>query len=467
MTSIAAASSAHAGQKALAIAVGDCREPDLANAATAFSDAISAQLETDALDPSQVLERLRPRVHASVEDVERQLVAADASFYDGRFEQALEGARAATEALVRMPPSDAVAAQLRVAGVLEGLALKSLNRKPEQLEAWRRVLRTSPAATLDRDLHSPAAISQFEQLKRELARAKKVPLNITSTPSGAAVFVDGVRVGVTPFKSPGFVPGTYRVVAVRDDKPSFVHEVTLASEAVDLPIDVGFESALRPQLPLCTSGGDSEALKLATRAGADQALVLRVDPSGWVSAVLFDVANGTRAREGGMKGADARKPRGFRDLASFVLTGQPAQLATATANAAGPAAATALEVRAPQSSSGFGVRRALPLVVAAAGVVAAGIGLGLFVAGGPQRAALSGALNEEGLVRDPSEAAAVSYLNQRVASNNALALGLGLGGAVVAVAGAALFFVMGPRDAPSPVALVTPAGTFVGVAGHF
>lgn len=481
---ILSAFTAQAGAKSIAIAAGDCRDPELLNGSTAFADAVSGLLKTDAVDGAALLERLRPRPNAGLDDVQRQLDGAQSQLYSGQLDPALEATRSAIRSLERLTPSDAVTKQLVTARILEGLICKAQNKKPEQLEAWKRVLRLSPDYKLDPDFHTPASIAQFDGLKKELARLKKVPLNVTSTPPGAAVFVDGVLAGKTPLKTASFVPGTYRVVVTQGEQQSFVYEVKLDSKPVDVVIDLAFEGTLRPQLPLCVSGGDYDALKLATRAGADQALVLRVEARnnepGWVQAVLYDVAKGARVREGGMKVAAARKDNGYADLASFVLTGQPAKLALSGSPSSAPLAPAPVVVKdsppptepAPaevsaEASSGRGVPRIVPIAVAGAGVVLGLAGLVVYATGSGDRAALAGALDENGQVRDPADAQNAVFLDQKIQSNRTTSLVLGIGGIAVAATGAVLFFALAPRDAPQPTVLVTPSGAYAGVTGSF
>ena len=229
LLAVSAGFSAQAGQRSIAIAVGDCREPELLNGATAFSDAVAGLLHTDAADPAALLERLRPRPTAGLEDVQRQVDGAQSSFYSGQLEPALEVTRNAIKSLERLAPSDAVTKQLVSARILEGLILKALNRKNDQLEAWKRVLRVQPDYKLDPDFHTPAAIAQFDALKKEVSKAKKVGLNVTSTPAGGSVFVDGVLVGKTPLKNAPFLPGTDRVAVVQGEQHSFVYDVKLES----------------------------------------------------------------------------------------------------------------------------------------------------------------------------------------------------------------------------------------------
>src|SRR5262249_54431231 len=129
-----------------------------------------------------------------------------------------------------------------------------------------------------------------------------------------------------------FPRGTYHLTLVHGDAQSFVYDVSLDRPA-QLHIDLDLEGALVSQLPLCVNAPKDEldrALKLAARAGAERALVLRVEAHdaepGWVAAVLLDVQKGARVREGGMKLSAAQQEQGFPELASFVLTGQPAKL---------------------------------------------------------------------------------------------------------------------------------------------
>ncbi|MBK7863036.1 MAG: PEGA domain-containing protein [Archangiaceae bacterium] len=475
---------AHAGPRAIAIASGDCRAAELQTSATAFTDAVNGLLKGDAIDASALLERLRPRPSAGLDDVQRQLDGAQSQFYSGQLEQAVDMTRTAIKTLERLPPADEVTRQLISARVLAGLIYKAMGKRAEQLEVWKRVLRIAPDHQLDPDFHTPAAIAQFDALKKDLARQRKVPLNVSSTPAGATVFVDGARVGRTPLKEVAFVPGDYKVTLVEGAMQSFVYEVKLDSKPVELAIDFAFEGGVRGQLPLCVAGSEADALKLASRSNAEQALLLKVDARSadpWVSAVLFDVPRGARVREGGMKASAARQNHGWADLASFVLTGQPAKLALAGASSVGPsteapppAAAEAVPAQAPEppptasaSRSGSNAGRVVGGVIAGVGVVLGVSGIALYLSGGADRAALVGHVDAQGRVINPAEAQQVAVIDRRISNNRNASLGLGLAGAGVAVVGAVLFFVLAPSDAPQPTAFVGPNGAYAGLTGRF
>jgi hypothetical protein len=488
---------AGAGPKSVAIASGDCRDPELLNAAAAFTGAVQSQLRGDALDPAAVLEKLRPRPVAGLDETQRQIDTAQSQFYSNQLDKALELVRSALRSLERIAPSEASFKQIAQARVLEGLVLKGQGKKNEQLEAWKAVLRVKPEFALDADYHTPATISQFDALKKDMSKGKRVPLAVTSSPAGATVFLDGASVGKTPLKG-AFPAGSYRLTLVQGDAQSFVYDVGL-EQPQELHVDLGFEGAVRPQLPLCVVSSTADydrALKLAARAGADRALVMRVESRnnepGWIAGVLLEVQKGARVREGGMKVTDAKRGAGYADLVSFVLTGEPAKLSLAQARPdaaheeqpwnpppSEPAAApsqglveTVQEVAAPSSPSRFGIGRVASIAVMGVGLISAVAGLAIFLGGSGTRAALDDCLTDGSWdqVKCPPPGHTmmnIGDLNDAVASNRATSLALGLTGLGVLAAGVALFFLLPtPSDAPSVSAMVTEHGAVVGLSGR-
>jgi hypothetical protein len=477
-----------AGPKALAVAAGDCRDADLLNAAAAFSDAVTWQLNADALDAAEVLERLRPRPSGGLDEAKRQIDTAQSQFYAGQLDKALEVVRSALQSLERAPPSESAFKQLAGGRVLEGLVLKGQGKKSEQVEAWKRVLRVKPDFALDADYYTPATLVQFDQLRKDLSKNKRVALSVVSQPAGATVFIDGASVGKTPF-SGAFPAGAYRLTLVQGEAQSFVYDVSL-DQPQELQVDLALEASLKPQLPLCVNGPAGEvdrALKLAARAGAERALVLRVESRnnepGWVAAVLLEVKKGARVREGGMKLAAAQKGQGYADLASFVLTGQPAKLSLDHRAAAGqepspaqpvstaataepkpaPAAEASVEAEAPSGGNG---PRIASIVAMSAGAAAAITGLVVYLAGGADRAALADHLTPTGELKSAADADAAKFLEQKISTNRGASLGLVIGGGVALAAGAALFFLLPPKDGPSVSAGLMPGGGFVAVSGR-
>jgi hypothetical protein len=483
---------AAAGPKSLAIASGECRDGDLNNGATAFADAVKGQLKADAMDGAAVLERLRPRPLAGLDETGRQIDAAQSQFYSNQLDHSLEVTRSALKSLERIAPSDAAFKQIAAARVLEGLVLKGQGKKNEQTDAWKRILRVQPEFALDTDYYTPATIQQFDALKKEMARGKRVPLSVQSTPAGATVFLDGAPVGKTPFKG-AFPAGSYRLTLAQGDAQSFVYDVTL-EQPFDKQIDLGFESTLYAQLPLCVRSSTADydrALRLAAIAGAERALVVRVESHnnepGWVAAVLLDVQKGARVREGGMKVSDAKKGSGYADLVSFVLTGEPAKLSLGQATAGAPepqpwnppvAAVSesaadpgpvAVETASASPGLRLGVGRIAALAAIGVGAITGIIGLGVYLGGGDARYHLGLCLTPDGSY-DPSACPGtlqnVMDLSARVSDNRNTSLVLGGIGLAAVAAGAVLFFVLPAKDAPAVSAMVTPQGAVVGLSGR-
>jgi hypothetical protein len=482
---------AAAGPKSLAIASGECRDGELNNGATAFADAVKGQLKGDAMDGAAVLERLRPRPLAGLDETQRQIDAAQSQFYSNQLDHSLEVTRSALKSLERIAPSDSAFKQIAAARVLEGLVLKGQGKKNEQTDAWKRILRVQPEFALDTDYYTPATIQQFDALKKEMARGKRVPLSVQSTPSGATVFLDGAPVGKTPFKG-AFPAGSYRLTLAQGDAQSFVYDVAL-EQPFDKQIDLAFESTLYAQLPLCVKSSTADydrALRLAAIAGAERALVVRVESHnnepGWVAAVLLDVQKGARVREGGMKVSDAKKGSGYADLVSFVLTGEPAKLSlaqtsgaqepqpwnppvAAATESAGGDAPVGVETAAPSPGLRLGPARIAALAAIGVGAITGIIGLGVYLGGGDARYHLGLCLTPDGSY-DPSSCPGtpqnVMDLSGRVSDNKTTSLVLGGIGLAAVAAGAVLFLVLPPKDAPAVSAMVTPQGAVVGLSGR-
>ena len=468
-----------AGPRTLAVASGDCRDAELLNAATSFSDAIGSRIGAEAVDPAGVLERFRPRPTSNLDDVKRQVDAAQTQFYSSQYDKALEGARSAQHELERMPPSVKPWKLTAQARVLEGLVLKAQNKKQEATDAFRRVLRIEPDFKLDPDYYTPATIAQLEQVRKETAKLKRVELSVTSTPPGAEVILDGQSVGKTPFKG-NYLPGNYRVVLASGELTSFVYDVKLA-KAEEVQVDFAFEGGLRNTLPLCVTAeagqGYERALKLGARVNAEQVVVLRIESRsgepGWATAVLLEVNKGTRLREGGMKAPNSRKSDGLAELAGFVLTGNgtarvvpfngapgvgaAAPIANTPVAEAEPEHGPAIDSVGPPmemraSRRGVGPRVG-SVVLMAAGVIAVGIGTALYVSGGANRDSLARLLDANGNVPPvgtPEHDGALRMIDQNNRTTLVSALAIGIGAAVL-VTGFVLLLALPPQtDAQSP-----------------
>ncbi len=281
--------------------------------------------------------------------------------------------------------------------------------------------------------------------------------------------------------SRGRVPASTR--SAKGDLQSFVYDAKLDHDQ-ELQIDLALEGSVRPQLPLCVNapaGNLESALKIAALVGADQALVLRVESynsePGWVAAVLFEVQKGARVREGGMKVTAARSGSGYSDLASFVLTGEPAKLSFIGAplplrhgRQVRPAPRhRARPRRWPRSAPRARRARASPASSQASAWVSVSCSPLPEASTTPPAVAAAPRLPTR-----PTQTATSStrprpatlFLEQKVSSNNTVSLALGLTGVAILAAGAVLFFVLpSSHEGPAVSAMVTPAGAFVGLSG--
>ncbi|MEW6432719.1 MAG: PEGA domain-containing protein [Myxococcota bacterium] len=310
-----------AARKVLVMGAGDCREPTLTTAVKEFHDEARPLLKAQLFEPEVVLDAVRPRPSRSLQDIQRLVDSARTLLYGGENERGLELVKQALTELDKASPQVNPWPVTVAALLVQSQLYKNLERTKEMNEAYRRVLRIDPAFTLDPDAYPPSTLQAFEAVRKEVTRARKAMLVVQSTPAGAAVFVDGKARGRTPLKLE-LIPGAYRLWLMQDGRVSFPHPVELADNKRDasLQIDMGFESAVSQQPPLCVSAtDDDEARKLGPLMVADEVIIVRnIATTGnppYITAVSYD-ATGRQQRNGGA-------PPGFIGrLATFILTGQ-------------------------------------------------------------------------------------------------------------------------------------------------
>jgi len=483
------ATTAFAGERTLVLAAGDCHDFDVLDVTTALSNELGGRLGGDALDSGLALDRLRPQPTSTVEAVRHALDAAQTKFYDGKHDVALEGVRSAEKEIERLPATAETWKLQAQALVLEGLVLRALNDTKGSDEAWRKVLSRDKDYALDRDLYTPSTLKQFEQVRKDSARALRVELSVRSSPAGAEVLIDGRSMGKTPWHA-ALIAGTYRLVLVSGEQRSFAHEVVL-NKAVELQVDLPFEAAVQPRRPLCVSAPPQSAIdsgvRLAAVAGAEQAMVVRNEsPSGeagFISVTVVDVKKGSTLRVGGMKLQQAHTPQGVSSLADFLVTGKstppvvtfdgtrPVEaVAQKTAEPPPPALAASSEpVVTASASGGTPATRLFSFGLMGVGGASLVTGLVVFAAGSSDRSELSKLIDANGALPPKGSAGytrAVSLLSSTQTNLN-LTLGLCIGGGVVAIAGAALYLLFPPESELHAQLGVGRGGGWAGVSFDF
>lgn len=443
---------AAAAPRTLTLGAGDCSQADLLTATRLFSSTAAAS--GDVLPGEAVLERFRPGPTSSAGELNRLLETAQATFYAGAHDKALDAVRAAFRAILRLPPGAETWKLTTRALMLHALVLKAAGKKPEALEAHKRVLRIEPAFQLDADYHPPATLEAFELARQDLLAAKKAKLTITSSPSGAQVFVDGAPLGQTPFAAE--LPlGSYQLALVHGERRSFTRALELSRDEA-LQIDIGFEGAIALRDPLCVNGGVEPALKLAALAGAEQLAVLTLetrDDAPLIRAALISVSTEAKAGEAAVRFAGTGRAEAISALAKHLLTGSPSAEEVAALGAAvkpaPPVAVAAPAVPAVRSST----PRLVSYVLMGAGAVTSSIGGAIYGSGGGERTALSNLVDEQGRVRPGVSTEAVMAAQHKVDANTQSTLIFAVSGGAMVASGIAVFFLMPPGEGVPPVAI--------------
>jgi hypothetical protein len=309
---------AEAARKVLIVGAGDCREPTLTTAVKQFHDEARPLLKTQLFEPDVVLDAVRPRPSRSLQDIQRLVDSARGLLYGGQNERGLELVRNALSELDRASPQVNPWPVTSTALLVQSQLFKNLGRTKEMNEAYRRVLRIDPTFTLDPDAYPPSTLQAFEAVRREINRARKYALQVSTSPPGASVFVDGKELGQTPVKLE-LTSGFYRVSLMDQGRVSFPRRMDPRKESA-LQVDMRYEGAVSQQPPLCiTTESDDDALKLAAELSADEVIVVRntAQPGNppYVTAVSYD-STARQLRNGGAG------PDMVSNLATFIVTGK-------------------------------------------------------------------------------------------------------------------------------------------------
>ncbi len=312
------------------MASGDCRDTELIAGHRAFVDEMHRRVPGFEVPP--IVERLGHPASRSTEELNRQLDAIRQQFYQGQYPLALQRLQDVLLEIRRLHPGRDQWSLWVSAQLLNGLVLHRLSRPEDGDDAFRQVLRVDPKYELSADYYAPSTRARFEQLRKELATAKKVTLSVTSTPTRADVYVDGLLMGTTPFTR-SFPAGAYQVALSLEQKRSFPRRLELQRETHQ-HVNLAFEGAVQVHPTLCIEDGGSEAgtfgtaVNLAAMLGTPQLAVLRLvrqdNGASWLVATLLSTETGERIREGGIQATrDGTPSSAFGELTRFIAAGEP------------------------------------------------------------------------------------------------------------------------------------------------
>jgi hypothetical protein len=205
--------------------------------------------------------------------LDNAVAAALARYQEGDFARAIEKA---DDAIGRFESKLAFAAggpwpSYAQALVVKALALKKLGKEADVDAPFLKMASTMPAAVPDAAIAPAKLVERHAQLLAGLKAKARVQLDVSSTPPGATVIVDGTARGQTPVVVRDLLPGTHFVRLEADgdhiDKKVDVSDGTVKVEEQVGDPRVGAAKALREALARA-----ADAATLAERAkdvGAD------------------------------------------------------------------------------------------------------------------------------------------------------------------------------------------------------
>ncbi len=327
------AAPAAAEPRTAVIAVGNCEDPVLFNSRRAFAQVVGSRRPGEVLGEKELNAKLGAPPGRSVDELQHLLDEVKRRFYAAEYFKAEQQLKGLVQDIHALPMRSDRWSLTVNSELLTGLLARGSNRNSEAKEAFRRVLRLDPTHTLDEDYYSPSTRAEFEKVRKEVAAEKTVALTVSSLPGGGEVYLEGLKLGKSPFRK-ALPPGTYDVAIVHQGRESLIHTVKL-TEPKAFVIDWEFESRINARRSWCVADkGEAVepasrpalALELGRRVGADQVIAISFDhragQEGWLAASVLNPQNGQKVREGGLKVTGDEVPGELTHLAEFVLTGQ-------------------------------------------------------------------------------------------------------------------------------------------------
>lgn len=312
------------------VASGDCQDDTLLETATLLRNDLKKSIGKEMAPDELIQERLGRQPPLSVEEVQRQLAAAQTHFYGAQYDRAHMELTQLRKNVHRLPMGPRRREITIAIEAHHALLLRSVGREREADASFVRILRLDPRYELDLDLYPQSTVQRFRQLRSELGKLSMETVEIVSAPAGARVYLDGVEAGTTPYL--GVIPkGTYRLELQHGGAWALPRDLVVNGRTT-VQVNLEFESAIRPGPCIATSEGERERLLRAVQVGAalgiDRVVLLRLEDKQlsrrWLAVEMIQVGTGEKVREGGLKVTkDGRAPAdGVAEMAQFVLTGQ-------------------------------------------------------------------------------------------------------------------------------------------------
>ncbi len=216
-----------------------------------------------------------------------------------------------------------------------GKSQLGLKNTDKAYRAFQAVLRTRPDLELSLKEHSPRTIEHWNEARKGLAGLPRGKLVVTTDPEGAEVFLDGVKVGETPYIGE-FPRGRYSLFLWHPDAGGLSRQLVVGDQPVPKRFNLVFEGALKVGLAhpavRIPAGGDTLPpnwwMWLGARLRIRRLAVVRHARVGehrhWIAS-LVDLERGRIIREGWLEpsGADPEhRAVDVIDLTDFLVSGR-------------------------------------------------------------------------------------------------------------------------------------------------
>lgn len=342
------------------VAAGHCENAELLDWSKQLAALLRDREELSLVDGEEVLKRLPAATPRPASELERQLEAAARLYFQGGHASADQRVVDALADVQQLKPGPTRWRLYARGLLLRALILRARNLPAEAAEQFRRVLRVDPSHRLDADYFPPTAREDFNRLRRKLRSQPKRTLALTSTPSGAAIFVDGLDLQRSTPATLELVAGRYSVSVSKGDRSSFSRFVDLPASS-SLHLDLEFEGAVTPGLVPCLRDEEEElrvrnAAKLGRWLGVDRILLIAARDNVLRGDVI-QVDTEKRLREAEVSASHPARRSALAELAELLAADKSDGRPRAEQLASSPAAEPSVGEEPAEERLALAVRR--------------------------------------------------------------------------------------------------------------
>lgn len=190
-------------------------------------------------------------------------------------------------------------------------------------------LRVNPSLALSQTEHPPKMHRLFARAREAVTAAGSGRVSVSSTPSGATVYVEGKALGTTPLEVE-LPRGPHRVWVALDDARSVTRSLEVGDAPATLDVDIAFEGALwasgpglRPVRGQTLTEG--VASKVANLLGVGQLVLVgfaSYDEARWLYGAVYSTSERQTVRRGAVRlSSDAPSADDIERLGAFLWSG--------------------------------------------------------------------------------------------------------------------------------------------------